>query len=206
MSALYPSSSGWQAGFLQVLPAVQTHAQIKFRALPAERREEAIQEAIAATCLMYQLAVAKGKQNVIRPGPLADFAIRHVRTGRHVGGSQDAAKDVMSPVAQRRHGVQVHSYHAPRGGGGTDGWRQMAIEDRKTSIPDLAAFRIDFAQWLKSLTRRDRRIIAALVSGERTSSVAERIGISEPRVSQLRRKYEREWEVFQGENEKGRVA
>jgi DNA-directed RNA polymerase specialized sigma subunit len=63
----------------------------------------------------------------------------------------------------------------------------------------LAAFRIDFAQWMKRLHRRDRRIIAAFVSGERTWSVAERFGISEGRVSQLRRKYEREWRVFQGQ-------
>jgi hypothetical protein len=206
MSAVSQLSSGWQAGFLAVLPIVQTHAQIQFRRLPADRREEAIQETIAAACMSYQIAVAQGKQDVIRPGPLADFAVRHVRTGRHVGGKQDAAKDVMSPVAHQRHGVQVQSYHAHRSGDGTDGWRQLAIEDRKASIPDLAAFRIDFAQWLKSLTRRDRRIIAAFVSGERTMTVAERFGISEARVSQLRRKYEWEWQVFQGENETGQAA
>ena len=75
----------------------------------------------------------------------------------------------------------------------------MAIEDRKTKIPDLAAFRIDFARWLKMLTRRDRRIIAALLGGEGTGAVASRFGISAARVSQLRRRYEREWRGFQGE-------
>jgi len=75
----------------------------------------------------------------------------------------------------------------------------IAIADRKAPIPDLAAFRIDFARWLKGLTRRDQRVIAAFVSGERTWTVAERFGVSEARVSQLRRKYEREWRVFQGE-------
>jgi hypothetical protein len=206
MSAISQTSSGWQAGFLQLLHVVETHAKIQFRRLPADRREEAIQETIAAACMNYQLAVAQGKLNVLRPGMLADFAVRHVRTGRHVGGKQDAAQDVMSPVAHRRHGVQLHHYYAHRGGDGTDGWRQLAIEDRKASIPDLAAFRIDFAQWLKSLTRRDRWIIAAFVSGERTSSVADRFGISEARVSQLRRKYEREWQVFQGEGATGHAA
>jgi hypothetical protein len=199
MSAVSQISSGWQAGFLQVLHTIETHAKIQFRKLRPERREEAIQETLAAACMNYQIAVTQGKQDVIRPGPLADFAVRHVRTGRHVGGKQDAAKDVMSPVAHQRHGVQLQSYHAHRSGDGTDGWRQVAIEDRKASIPDLAAFRIDFAQWLKSLTRRDRRIIAAFVSGERTMTVADQFGISEARVSQLRRKYEQEWQVFQGE-------
>ena len=201
MSALSQTSSGWQTGFLQLLPAVQTHAQIRFRKLRPERREEAIQETIAAACLNYQLAMTQGKQDVIRPGPLADFAVRHVRTGRHVGGKQDAAKDVMSPLAHKRHGVQLQSYHTRRGGEGTDGWRQVAIEDRKTSVPDLAAFRIDFAQWLKGLTPRDHRIIDAFVNGSRTSTVADRFGISEGRVSQLRRKYEREWKAFQGDSQ-----
>jgi hypothetical protein len=39
MSAI-PQTSGWQAGFLTMLPAVQTHAKIKFRKLRAEQREE----------------------------------------------------------------------------------------------------------------------------------------------------------------------
>ena len=198
MSAL-PHTAGWQAGFLAVLPVVQTHARIQFRKLPAEQREEAVQETIAAACVSYQLAVTQGKRDVVRPGPLADFAVRHVRTGRHVGGRQDAAKDVMSPMARKRHGVQVQSFHARRSGDGADGWRQVAIEGRNASVADLAAFRLDFAQWLKGLARRDRRIITAFVSGERTAAVADRFGLTEGRVSQLRRKFERAWATFQGE-------
>jgi len=121
-------------------------------------------------------------------------------------GMAASIREAMSPEAHRRHGAQLHHYYAHRSGDGTDGWRQLAIEDRKASIPDLAAFRINFAQWLKSLTRRDRRIIAAFVSGERTMAVSERIGISEARVSQLRRKYEREWTVFQREGGMGQAA
>ena len=101
--------SDWQAGFLAVLPAVQTHAQIQFRRLPAARREEAVQEAVAAACLNYQLAAARGKLAVVRPATLADFAVRHVRTGRHVGGRQDAAKGPVArvPAAAGRAGRQL---------------------------------------------------------------------------------------------------
>ena len=146
----------------------------------------------------YQLAAAQGKLDAVKPGPLADFAVRHVRTGRHVGGHQDAAKDVLSPACHKRHGVKVRSYYA-RSGDGTDGWQQMVISDRKVPIPDLAAFRIDFARWLWTLTRRDRRIIAAFVDGDSTSFVAERFGVSDARISQLRRKYEQMWAAFHGE-------
>ncbi len=165
MSAVPQSSCNWQSGFLAVLPAVVTHARIRFRRLNADRREEAIQETIAAACLNFQLAAAQGKLNVVRPSCLADFAVRHTRTGRHVGSAEDAARDVLSPSCHRRHQVKVVSYdrdRLPAGlRDGTDGWKRIAVEDRRAGIPDLAAFRIDFAGWLQTLTRRDRRIICA---------------------------------------------
>src|SRR5665213_3453085 len=99
--------SGWQAGFLNILPAVRTHAKIQFRKLPAERREDAVQEAVAAACVSYQELAARGQLDVAHPGTVADFAVRRVKSGRHVGGNQDAAKDVMSPICQERHGVIV---------------------------------------------------------------------------------------------------
>ena len=193
----------WQQSFLQVLPAVETHAKIQFRRLGAQRREEAIQETIAAACVIYQLAAVQGKLNVVRPGSLADFAVKHVRGGRHVGGHQDGARDVMSPVFQRRHDVEVVSYDRDRFPAnlrnGTDGWRQVVLADRKVPVPDLAAFRVDFGQWFQMRSRRDRSIISALIAGEQPSAVADRFGISRGRVSQLRRRYEQEWLNFQGE-------
>jgi hypothetical protein len=105
----------------------------------------------------------------------------------------------MSPACQRRRHVRVYSYHATASGTGTDGWRQITLADRRANIPDLAAFRIDFAEWLDAHCLRDQKIIAVLASGERTSAVAERFGISEARVSQLRRKYEQDWHTMQGD-------
>ena len=52
-----------------------------------------------------------------------------------------------------------------------------------------------------SLTDRDREIICAFSGGDTTKAVAERFGLSEGRVSQLRRKFERLWRGFQGEAE-----
>ncbi len=191
--------TGWQAGFLSLLPAIQTHARIQFRRLPAERREEAIREAIASACISYQLLAARGKLRVAHPGPLADFAVRHVRTGRHVGGHQDAARDVLSPVAHQRHGVRLRSIDQIQPGSHTRDWMALAVADRNDSIPDTAAFRIDFAQWLRSQSRRDRRIIRYLIRGDRTCEIAGRLKISPSRVSQLRRKYEQAWRMYQGE-------
>jgi DNA-directed RNA polymerase specialized sigma24 family protein len=189
--------STWQAGFLTVLPTVQAHARIRFRKLPPHKREDAIQEAIASACASYQRLAAKGQLHTAHASTLAKYAVNFVRNGRHVGGRQDSPQDVLSPACQKRRGIRIFAADPHPGGDGTDGWKQIAIEDRKVPIPDLAAFRIDFACWLKTLTRRDRHIIAAFVRGERTMAVAEQFGVTEGRVSQLRRRYEREWAVFQ---------
>jgi hypothetical protein len=190
--------SQWQEGFLQVLPAVLTHAKIQFRRLGAQRREEAIQETIATACVNYQLAAVQGKLNVVRPGSLADFAVKHVRAGRHVGGHQDAVRDVMSPACRRRYRVRVSRYFEDPS---ADGWRQLVLADRKVPVSDLAAFRLDFGHWFQTRSRRDRSIISSLIAGEQPSVVADRFGITRGRVSQLRRRYELEWRTFQGEAE-----
>ena len=107
----------------------------------------------------------------------------------------------MSPVCQRRRGLHVFSYHQypllPRSDHGESGWKQLVIANRNDSIPDTAAFRIDFERWLRTLTRRDRRMIAAFIRGDRTLDVADRFGVTEGRVSQLRRRYEQDWRAFQ---------
>ena len=153
--------------------------------------------------MSYQLLAAKGKLAQASAGSLATYAVKQARCGRHVGGSQDAARDAMSPAAQARHRFRTTSYDLYDRDAGQ--WRQMVIEDRGAAVPDLAAFRIDFADWLTTLTARDRGIISALAAGDGTLRVAGRFNVSPARVSQLRRRYERDWRAFHGEasDEKG---
>ena len=190
-----PSSScpAWQAGFLAVMPAIQSHARSKFRFLNPEQRQDAIQEAVAAACVSYQRLAVRGLLHLATLGSLLAFSVRHVRGHRHVGGVQETLNDLLSPVAQHRHGIQVR--HPDEDGE----WMAVIVPDRRTSVPDRAAFRIDFARWLKTQGRRDRRIINTLVRGERTRAVAERFDITPGRVSQLRRRFQADWRRFQGE-------
>ena len=189
--------STWQSGFMRLMPAIQVHANITFRRLRPVHREEAVAEATAAALVAYRRLAAQGRLHVAHPSTLALRAVQRVRGGRHVGGHQDSANDLMSPPAQIRHNFQIASYNTIDHETGE--WIWSDIEGRRTSIPDLAAFRIDFAHWLKTLTGRNRRIVNLLAIGERTSAVAERFGLSWGRVSQLRRKFERWWYTFQGE-------
>jgi hypothetical protein len=59
-----------------------------------------------------------------------------------------------------------------------------ALRDNTQTPPDeQCAFRIDFPAWRASRTERDRRILDALMLGERTLDVAARHGLSPGRAS-----------------------
>jgi FixJ family two-component response regulator len=73
------------------------------------------------------------------------------------------------------------------------------VEDRHATPADVAATRIDFADWLQTLSRRYRRIAETLATGEGTGTVARRFRLSPSRISQLRHEYYESWKRFQGE-------
>jgi len=186
-------SNSWQENFMVVLPAVRTHAQIRFRRLRPERREEAIAETIAAACHNYQHLACQGRLRYGYISTLGGFAVRHAVQGRHVGGQQDGTNDVMSPRAQKRRGFVVRNVAAG------NNYEPVVSEDKHFSPADTAAFRLDFSTWLEAKSRRDRRIIAALAAGGTTTAVARQFRLSLARISQLRRLFERNWCAFQGE-------
>ncbi len=80
-----------------------------------------------------------------------------------------------------------------------DGWLEVLIEDRRAGPAETAASRIDFPAWLKTLSNRNRRIAWKLALGGAAGHVARRFGISDARISQLRRELERSWRAFHGE-------
>jgi hypothetical protein len=79
------------------------------------------------------------------------------------------------------------------------GCKQPLVQHDRTPVPDQAAFRIDFPEWLTSLSARDRRIVDKLASGEGTGTVARMFGVSASRVSQLRKELKASWLEFTGE-------
>jgi FixJ family two-component response regulator len=76
-------------------------------------------------------------------------------------------------------------------------WRQALLEDRRATPAEIAIARIDLADWLRSLSRRNRQIAKTLAMGETTSNVARQFQLSAARVSQIRRELEASWERFQ---------
>ncbi len=185
-----------QARFLELLPHILAQAQMAFRKEKPERREELIAEVQANCWSSFLRLMNRGLQDVIYPTPLAQYAIRQVRSGRKVGSSLNV-NDVSSDYAQKAKGIVVESldrYYQHK-----DEWKEVLVEDRHAGPAETAASRIDFAAWLKSLPRRSRKIAETLATGETTKSAARKHRVSAGRISQIRRELMDNWREFQGE-------
>ena len=189
-------ASEWQVGFLQMLPAIQDSAAYAFRYLASEEREEAIQDVTVGAMIAFRRLAASDRIHLAYPRALARFGITQYFSGRR-SGCRLNVRDVSSAYAQRKKGLQLErlDHYYPD----QQSWREVLLEDRQASPADIATTRIDFQDWLESLSERSRKIADSLATGETTSDVAEMFQISLGRVSQIRRELERSWRIFQGE-------
>jgi hypothetical protein len=191
------------AAFLSMLPAIRRTAQITFRKVRPELRDELIEEVVANCFVAYARLVERGQADRALPSPLARFAIAQVRAGRRVG-NRLRISDALSAYAQYRK--QFFVERLDQFDEEEDCWQQILIEDKRATPAEVAACRIDFAEWLRRLTARLRKIALALASGETTKAVAKMFDLSPARISQLREWLRKSWEAFQGEAEVGGLA
>lgn len=200
-----------QARFLSMLPRIETHARIYFRHVKcADRKQDCTNEVVALAWKWHCRLAEKGKDAREFVTTLAALAARHVGSGRRLCG-QERSRDVLSPLAQRRHGFEVEElpasvstcheelYAKPYGQNRQDVWEERLRDNRFTPPDQQAAFRIDFAAWLRTLTARERRLVRAMIRSERTTDLSKRFNVSPGRISQLRRDFERGWKSFCGE-------
>ena len=182
------------ARFLAMLPQIRRQALTAFRNQRFEVREELIQEVIANSYRAWVLLVRRGKEAVVYPTPLAQYAIRQVRGGRRIGGRLNL-QDILSPQARRHYGITVERIDRRDPQDGV--WNEQLVEDRRAGPAETAAARLDLTAWLRTLTKRNRQIAKALSLGETTNYVARQFGLSAGRVSQLRVWLREQWERFQ---------
>src|SRR5262249_51455952 len=120
-----------------------------------------------------------------------------VHSGRQLAGTAKS-HDVLNERAQRRHGFGVQSL--PLTSTLTPNPLTEALIDNTATPPDeQAAFRIDFSHWLGELSGRDRTLALDMATGERTTDLAGKYGLSRARVSQKRGELRRSWRDFCGE-------
>jgi hypothetical protein len=204
------------ARFLALLPRLERHARVTFRGLRRPgRQEDAVQE-VPALCRQWFLRLTeRGRDAAAFASALAGYAARAGRSGRRLCGTE-RAREVLSPVAQRKGGFRVehlpastHSPHeqlyaTPRGQAPLDALEERLRDNTLTPLLDQVVFRLDFPAWLRTLTGRERRLVRALARGERTQDLSREFDLSPGRVSQLRRAFRDAWLRFHGEQAPGR--
>ena len=185
----------WHKTFLTMLPAIRRHARICFRHLGPDAREDAIHEVVCNACVAIARLAELGKLDLAYATVLAKFGVAQVRDGRRVGCTLNC-QDVLSSYCQRlKHlTVQRLDRYDPE----EDAWQEIVVEDRTAGPADIAATRLDFTAWLRSLPRRDCRIAENLALGNRTTDVAKKFKVSQGRVSQLRHELAESWSQFVG--------
>jgi hypothetical protein len=197
-----PAPRQWKRVFLSLLPAIVAHARYAFRHLRGEARQDAVQEVIANSFVAFIALARRGKLELVYPTVLAKYAVAQANDGRRVG-NRLSIRDVLSRYCQVNKHVTVErlDHFDPK----EQEWTQAIVEDKTTGPANIVAFRCDFADWLKSLTRRDRRLAQFLSLGNRTSDAAKKFGVSEGRVSQLRGELAASWNAFTSDDRRNAV-
>jgi hypothetical protein len=179
-----------------MVPAIRRTAEICFRKFCPDRRQEMVQEVIANALLAYWRLVERGREHLAYPSALARFAIAQIRHGRQVGTRLNV-RDVSSRYCQLKKGIQLQ--RLDQFDVSDDEWKEVLIEDRRATPAEVAASRIDFADWLSTMPALRRKIARCLATGESTFDAAKRFAVSPGRISQLRREFQASWQAFHGE-------
>jgi hypothetical protein len=204
------SSAHPHTEFLTLLPAIERHANVVFRGRAPAEREEATAVAVAAAFAGYSRLAAQGR-NPLRDfaSSLVTYAVLHAKSGRSVG-SRTSTTDALSPLAQRKRGFRVEPLPTSSGIARDrlnstadrrrhDEFDEQLRDNTKSPVPDQAAFRIDFPDFLAGLGNRDLALARFLALGHAAQVAAARFGMSEGRVSQLRKAWREQWCRCQGE-------
>ncbi len=181
--------------FHSILPRIEKHAHVYFRHIKCrEHKADRVAEVVALAWKWFVRLAERRKDARQFPSRLADYAARAVHSGRRVTG-QISPKDVLSERAQQRHGFCVGKL-PDFSTESTNPLAEALADNTKSPVPDQVQFRCDFPAWLTTRTNRDRRLIERMAMCERTKDLARKFGLSEARVSQLRREYQEDWVRF----------
>lgn len=176
----------WQESFVTMLPGIQRRLRRAFQPLDFEARAEAVEEATVHCLVAFVKLHERGRAHVASASTLAYYATRQVRRGRPAAGRMNG-KEPLSRYAQVSNGIAVDNSQ----------WIDMLAEDKRASVPDQVAARMDVRAWFATLPRRLKQIATDLALGATTSEAANKYGVSRSRISQLRRTLEASWYDFQ---------
>jgi hypothetical protein len=184
------NESNWQASFIAMLPEIQQRLRRAFRHLDAEAGEDAVEEGVVHSLLSFVRLHEQGRAETATASTLAWFASLAVKRGRPAGNRMRSTEP-LSRYAQLTNGIQVERRHS--------NWIDLLVEDKRASVPDQVAAKMDVGAWFATLSHRMKQIARDMAHGFSTSEVAQKYGVTPGRISQLRRSLETSWSAFQQE-------
>lgn len=138
-------------------------------------RKELVADAVSTA---WEMAMATDHPHAT-PSSIARFAVRRVKGGRQFRQSKLSIDSKRCPLSTRLVTVE---------------WDEIG---RETDDPaKLATLRIDMTAFLENLSDRHREILLAMINGESNSELSAKFGVSKGRISQLRRGFVDDFELF----------
>jgi hypothetical protein len=180
----------WQSNFTTMLPEIEQKLRLAFCRLDPEAREDAIEKAIVHSLFSYSRLHEQGRAEVATASSLAWYSSRQVKRGRPTTGKMNG-KEPLSRYGQISNDIEIERQPG--------NWIDAMVEDKRASVEDQVAAKMDVGAWFATLTKRMKEIATDLAFGCSTSEVAKKYGVSAGRISQLRRVLEESWAAFQGE-------
>jgi hypothetical protein len=190
-------------------PRIEAHAKVVYRSYNRDTRTELTAECVALGWRWFTRLLDRGKDPSCFAATFATLVVLAVKSGRRLCGNEPA-KEVLSPVAQARHGFRVEplpstrASHDERNGVGNGQRHLDELEEHlhantQTPPPEQANFRFSFPHFLKQQTRRNRKLAKFLLMGNSGKEAAKRFGLSPGRVTQIRVQLCKEWHNMHGE-------
>src|SRR6185295_2277149 len=177
-------------------PEIQQRLRQALGRYRAEARDEATADAVAHCLQSYKRLHEQGRSHFISVGNLVWYAVKRVRSGRCVG-SRLNSHEPLALYAQRRRGIRIEPLQTDNAS--AQDWISALAQDRRSTVLDHVAARLDVAAWLATLGPRTRQIAVDLARGGTTSEIARQYGVTGGRISQLRRELANSWSAFQRE-------
>jgi len=180
--------------FLEMLPLIKRQARRAFSDFDADSREEAEQGVVVNAFQIHRNLAMKGRLEESFASPTARYAIGQYREGRT--GASNSSTDVTSLFCQNLGRATIKHYGLATNI--ADSFESEATAtDARYPVHRSVGFKIDFFQtWLANQPPKAQSVLRDLGFGYTPGEVSKNHNISQARVCQIRKAYEKSWNEF----------
>ncbi len=168
----------------QIMPIITATVPHTVKPVGAEDHGEIIQDTLTMAAQMVESCEARGK--AVIPNSVAYYAVQLAKTGRRSYGA--TRTDALCPAAQIDGNSTVASLDEAIPDQGEEGETLHDMLAGPVEDPAQAAGRkLDWNEIMADLSDRDMAILEATVNGDQLNRLAVRMGVSAPRLTQIKR-------------------